>query len=74
MYWKMGDLAQTEFVWTYPLSMRPNDISDFNEIWKDGYKSFFGGLDENVSNLSESVAPYLSYLKEPSEIVISPIK
>jgi hypothetical protein len=62
-----GDLAQTEFVWTYPLSMRPNDISDFNEIWKDGYKSFFGGLDENVSNLSESVAPYLSYLKEPSE-------
>ena len=60
-----GNLAKCSFVWTYPLSMRSGDVSDFDNKWKQNYKTYFVNDDnvaeQNVTKVSESIAPLLYY-------------
>lgn len=60
-----GNLAECSFVWTYPLSMRSGDVSDFNDKWKQNYKTYFVNdidvAERNVTKVSESIAPLLYY-------------
>lgn len=60
-----GNLAECSFVWTYPLSMRSGDVSDFNDKWKQNYKTYFVNDDDaaerNVTKVTESIAPLLYY-------------
>lgn len=56
-----GNLNKTKVVWFYPVSMTANQRSQFERIWQDAYRKFFGPDTDNVVKLSESVAPYYYY-------------
>lgn len=60
-----ADLKSTKFIWTYPLSMSKRDIDEFGDIWKRFYREYFNpneeDAEENVKQMSESIAPILFY-------------
>ncbi|MCR4828040.1 MAG: hypothetical protein K5864_01100 [Bacteroidales bacterium] len=55
-----GNLRNSSFVWTYPLSMRQSDVEEFDEEWRKYYTKYFHH-EENVRRMTESVAPLLYY-------------
>lgn len=75
-----GDLASTKIVWFYPLSMAGSRSRTISNIWKISYAKYFLGIEvnsidrfdegtkeilsENLSELPESIAPYLFYKDE----------
>ena len=63
-----ADLSKCSFVWTYPLSMKGNDVNNFHREWVRYYQKYFDnsyddeGVDEKkVKRLTESIAPYMFY-------------
>ena len=56
-----GDLSQTKITWFYPNSMSRNQKNRFGEVWRKAYEKFFGGMDSNVIEMSESYAPIAFY-------------
>lgn len=53
-----GDLKKTQIVWFYPISMTAHRLAMFNTAWKAAYAKYFGGPEEYLTSMSESVAPY----------------
>lgn len=53
-----GDLKSTKIVWFYPTAMSRGHVSQFKQAWKDAYGKYFGGDLNNVSEMTESEAPY----------------
>lgn len=60
-----ADLKNCEFVWTYPVSMRDDDVDEFNSIWEKYYRMYFNPQapedTEMVKRVTESIAPLLYY-------------
>jgi hypothetical protein len=56
-----GDLSNTKIVWFYPVSMTLDRFNNFEEIWKNAYKKYFGDNVSKVIPITESVAPYENY-------------
>ncbi|MDR0873391.1 MAG: hypothetical protein LBN27_08000 [Prevotellaceae bacterium] len=60
-----GRLDQTKIIWFYPASMDTGRCDDFNMIWQELYKEYFGeNADNNLFSISESAAPYNYYRKK----------
>lgn len=53
-----GRLCETKIKWFYPKSMIGAKVGLCGDIWKGAYKYYFGGSDENISNMCEAEAPY----------------
>lgn len=58
-----GNLSATRIVWFYPASMTEGQKTRFREIWKAKYRAYFGEHEDNLVELTESVAPYFYYKK-----------
>ena len=58
-----GNLANTKIVWSYPNSMTTNRRNRLNNIFRDAFDKYIGAQDANLSNISESIAPYI-YIKQ----------
>lgn len=56
-----GDLSKTQIKWFYPTSMVRHQIDALERIWRELYKKYFGGNDQNVIGIPESIAPYRYY-------------
>lgn len=57
-----GNLQATKIIWFYPASMDTGRRDDFNAIWMDLYKEYFGSYPyDNLISISESTAPYSYY-------------
>ncbi len=53
-----GSLSKTKIVWFYPHSMKVHQQDELAEVWRDCYRTYFGGTEDNDSSLVEAVAPY----------------
>ena len=53
-----GDLAKTEIVWFYPASMTEDRYNTFSAEWNKCYRKLFGGSENNIVSMSESIAPF----------------
>lgn len=54
-----GDLAKTEIVWFYPVSMTGSRYNLFKGEWEKAYKKYFGdNSSNNVVSMTESQAPF----------------
>lgn len=58
-----GNLSTTKVVWSYPNSMTPSRRNKLNKIFKDAFNKYIGETPEYLSNISESIAPYI-YIKQ----------
>ncbi len=69
-----GDLTKTKICWFYPISMTRGRLNSFKQLWNDAYKKFFGGEDNCIYSIAESVAPYehfrQAYSKKPKIMTI----
>ena len=70
-------LNKCSFIWTYPLSMNPNAINSFEGQWKRSYLKYFVNdnkkdiediSDDEVTKMTESIAPFLKYCEEDVNI------
>ena len=70
-------LNKCSFIWTYPLSMSPNAINAFENQWKKSYLKYFENdknkdiediSDDEVTKMTESIAPFLKYCEEDVNI------
>jgi hypothetical protein len=59
-----GDLRLTKIVWFYPVSMDKDRYDNLEATWQKTFKYYFGGSNDNISSLTESVAPYKYYLED----------
>lgn len=50
-----GGLSNTEIVWFYPVSMSPNRLNLFRNVWQMSIQKYFGNITTN--EITESVAP-----------------
>lgn len=53
-----GNVQATKIIWFYPISMTRNRYVLFKEQWEDAYKKYFSDRVENITSMTESVAPY----------------
>ena len=59
---KGGRLSNTKIVWFYPVSMTDSQKGQLQTIWNNLYGKYFGdNAAANVTNMSESIAPYYFY-------------
>ncbi len=56
-----GALATTKIIWTYPNSMSVNRQSNIRRIFRTAYTTYIDSNLNNISELSESVAPYIHF-------------
>ncbi len=57
-----GSLNKTQILWFYPISMSAGKKNLLANLWKKAYSKYFGGdPEQNVSDMTESVAPYEYY-------------
>ncbi len=66
-----GDLASTDIIWFYPVSMERSRVNKLKGLWKDCYKEIFGAsddmnsqIDNRVTSILESIAPFNYYKNE----------
>jgi len=59
-----GRLEKTKIRWFYPVSMERGRYKNLKEAWNSAYKKYFGGNDENVIPITESVAPFEYYVRD----------
>ncbi len=62
-----GDLAKTSLVWFYPNSMKQKRLGQFQKIWNDEFKNFFG-TEGRVYRISESSAPVAYHNEQGSTV------
>lgn len=53
-----GDLAKTELVWFYPVSMTQSRFNRFRDIWETTFTKLFNAPAANIVTIPESIAPY----------------
>lgn len=63
-----GNLAKTNIVWFYPISMVENRYNSFSDVWTKAYEKYFGGDRRNVIPMTESAAPYEHYRNSEASI------
>lgn len=63
-----GRLDTTKIVWTFPISMKQANRDELENNIKEIYSEYFTRNVDNVSSLSESVAPYLQIKEEKENI------
>lgn len=57
-----GLLPKTQILWFYPISMSEGKKNLLAGIWKNAYEKYFrGDAEQNVLDMTESVAPYEYY-------------
>ncbi|HOK39341.1 MAG TPA: cell division protein FtsA [Bacteroidales bacterium] len=59
-----GSLADTKIIWFYPLSMERKRYENLVKVWKEAYKNYFGGAENNIISINESIAPFEYYIKD----------
>lgn len=62
-----GDLAKTSLVWFFPNSMKQKRLGQFQKIWNDEFKNFFG-TEGQVYRISESSAPVAFHNEQESTV------
>ncbi len=53
-----GNVQATKIIWFYPISMTRNRYVLFKEQWEAAYRKYFSDNVENITSMTESVAPY----------------
>lgn len=53
-----GNVQATKIIWFYPISMTRNRYVLFKEQWEAAYRKYFSDRVENITSMTESVAPY----------------
>ena len=56
-----GTLATTKIIWTYPNSMSTNRQAKIKKIFESAFDTYIGGNRSNITNVSESEAPYFYF-------------
>lgn len=59
-----GSLADTKIIWFYPVSMERKRYENLVKAWKDAYIKYFGGVDNNIISITESIAPFEYYIRD----------
>ncbi|HOK99079.1 MAG TPA: cell division protein FtsA, partial [Bacteroidales bacterium] len=59
-----GSLADTKIIWFYPVSIERRRYENLVKVWKDAYKNYFGGDENNIISITESIAPFEYYIKD----------
>lgn len=59
-----GKLEKTKICWFYPVSMERQRYNNLVNVWNNSYNKYFGGKESNVISITESVAPFLYYIKD----------
>jgi len=59
-----GNLADTKIIWFYPVSMERKRYENLVKAWKEAYKNYFGGAENNIISITESIAPFEYYVKD----------
>lgn len=59
-----GSLADTKIIWFYPVSMERKRYENLVKAWKESYIKYFGGVENNIISITESIAPFEYYIKD----------
>lgn len=59
-----GSLKSTVIKWFYPVSMEKSRYDNLKRTWIDAYKKYFGGPEENIISITESVAPFEYFVRD----------
>lgn len=59
-----GNLTKTKIRWFYPVSMERSRFNNLKTVWNAAYKKYFGGDENNIIPITESVAPFEYYIKD----------
>ncbi|NDV65648.1 hypothetical protein [Bacteroides sp. 224] len=59
-----GRLEQTKIRWFYPVSMERGRYNNLKEAWNSAYEKYFGGDNNNIIPITESVAPFEYYIRD----------
>ncbi|MBF6597959.1 MAG: hypothetical protein ITF98_07005 [Fermentimonas sp.] len=63
-----GDISATKIIWFYPTSMAESRYNLYKRVWRESYMKFFGDkVEENLVEITESIAPY-KYYKESNSV------
>jgi len=57
-----GKLELTKIRWFYPVSMEKTRYNNLKEAWDSAYHKYFGGNENNILPITESVAPFKYYV------------
>lgn len=59
-----GRLEKTKIRWFYPVSMERGRYKNLRDAWNSAYKKYFGGDENNIIPITESVAPFEYYIRD----------
>lgn len=59
-----GCLERTKIRWFYPVSMERGRYKNLKDTWNSAYKKYFGGDENNIIPITESVAPFEYYIRD----------
>lgn len=59
-----GSLTKTQIRWFYPASMERGRFNNLENAWSDAYAKYFGGDENNIKAITESIAPFEYYIQD----------